>query len=88
LRAVIGIALIIAGLRLIYQSAPILVGDTVPQNYPLTSINYRGTVICIGRTNMANVVTVLHIAPVTSAVEAVKAAIVQEFKNSEPATEA
>jgi len=29
-------------------------------------------------------VTVLHIGPVTSAVLAVKAAIVQEFKSSEP----
>ncbi len=30
-------------------------GNTVPRKYPLTSVNYRGTVIAIGRTNMANV---------------------------------
>ena len=34
------------------------------------------------------VVTVLHIAPVTSAVEAVRAAIVQEFRSLEPTEEA
>ncbi|MHB8624442.1 MAG: hypothetical protein ACYC9J_10870 [Sulfuricaulis sp.] len=33
-------------------------------------------------------VTVLHIAPVTSAAAAVKAAIVQEFRNVEPTEEA
>jgi len=33
-------------------------------------------------------VTVLHIAPVTSAVEAVRAAIVQEFRSAEDAEEA
>jgi len=33
-------------------------------------------------------VTVLHIAPVTSAVEAVRAAIVQEFRSAENAEEA
>jgi hypothetical protein len=32
-------------------------------------------------------VTVLHIAPVTSAVEAVRAAIVQEFRSLEPSEE-
>jgi hypothetical protein len=32
-------------------------------------------------------VTVLHIGPVTSAVEAVRAAIVQEFRNLEPTEE-
>ena len=33
-------------------------------------------------------VTVLHIAPITSAVEAVRAAIVQEFRSRESETEA
>ena len=31
--------------------------NTVPQKYPLTSSNYWGTVKCIGRTNMANVLS-------------------------------
>jgi IS1 family transposase len=30
-------------------------GHTVPQKYPLTTDNYWGTVMCIGRTQMANV---------------------------------
>jgi hypothetical protein len=34
-----------------------------------------------------NHVTVLHVAPVTSAVSAVRAAIVQEFRNLEPTEE-
>ena len=32
-------------------------------------------------------VTVLHVAPITSAVEAVRAAIVQEFRSLEPSEE-
>src|SRR4029077_11858871 len=31
--------------------------DTVPQQYPLTSVNYRGTVIGIGSLNMPNVLS-------------------------------
>ena len=34
------------------------------------------------------VVTVLHIAPVTSAIEAVRAAVIQEFRSLEPTEEA
>jgi hypothetical protein len=34
---------------------PLFHDNTVPRKYPLTSINYRGTVIGIGSTQMANV---------------------------------
>jgi hypothetical protein len=58
----------------------------------LTSANYRGTVIAIGRTKLVNILAVkkqpvIIRAPVTSAVEAVRAAIVQEFRSLEPTEE-
>jgi hypothetical protein len=89
-------------------------GNTVLRKYPLTSINYWGTVIGIGSTQMANVLdhkmrnlpcrhleldeiwgftddprnpgrhmTVSHIHLVTSPVLAVRAAILQEYRNAE-----
>jgi IS1 family transposase len=42
-------------------------GYTVPQQYHLTSLNYRGTVIAIGRTNMANVLPIAKQVAVISA---------------------
>ncbi len=41
--------------------------DNVPRKYPLTSVIYRGTVIVIGRTNMANVLPIEKQVAVISA---------------------
>jgi len=53
---VLGTMLVLGPIAMLLAHWLLLLGkDTVPRKYSLTSPNYRGTVIAIGRTNMANV---------------------------------
>jgi len=61
---------------------------SVPPKYLLTSPNYWGTVIATERTDMANLLSTDKQIAVISALQAVRAAIVQEFRSRESEAEA
>jgi len=61
---------------------------SVPPKYLLTSPNYWGTVIATERTDMANILSTDKQIAVISALQAVRAAIVQEFRSRESEAEA
>jgi IS1 family transposase len=50
-----GLGFVVAGILVCHFALLSLRKDTVPHKYPLTSSTYWGTVIGIGRTNMANI---------------------------------